>query len=810
MELQNYEREHLARLRPHLAECTVLLKSNGDFPLGRAGELALYGSGARHTVKGGTGSGEVNSRFFVTVEDGLRAAGFTLTTDRWLDAYDEVLKAERERFVREIRDRARRNHRIAVLEGMGAVMPEPEYALPLDGAGDTAVYVLSRVSGEGNDRAVIGGDILLSGPEIRDIRALHAKYRRFLLVLNVGGPVDLSPVLDAADNILVLSQLGVETGAVLADLLLGRAYPSGKLTTTWAAWPDYPAIGSFGDPYETRYREGVYVGYRYFDSARVAPLFPFGFGLGYTRFSIEDVCTRVEGETVTIYAAVRNSGGFAGRETVQVYVSAPQGALDQPYQALAGFAGTGELAPGAEETVAVSFRLSDLASFDAERSAYLLERGDYILRVGTSSRDTAPCASLRLEETAVVRSVRHAGGAPDFIDWKPDEEEAVPLPESLPVFPVAASDIPRRTVVYDADPEIDPAAAALSDEELMYLCVGAFDPKRGHLPRIEGDSAISVAGAGGETCGMLKDRGILSIVLSDGPAGLRLSREYTCDERGVHPVGAPLPESVMEYLPAPVRGVIRLTQRKPRKGEVKHQYCTAIPIGTAIAQSWDTDFAALCGDVVGAEMERFGVQLWLAPALNIHRDIRCGRNFEYFSEDPLISGRFAAALTRGVQAHPGCGATVKHCAANNQETNRYDNNSMLSERALREIYLRGFEFCIRDAQPRALMTSYNLLNGEHTAQRRDLIEDVLRSEFGFRGTVMTDWIVDGMSRGRRSRYPVPKAGKIAAAGGDLVMPGSLRDFEDMQKAYKRGALSRRQLEANASRIIRLTGLRRES
>ena len=234
MNLQPYEKEHVDLLRPRLAECAVLLKRNGDFPLSAPGKLALYGGGARHTVKGGTGSGEVNSRYFVTVEQGLREAGFTITTDKWLSAYDGVIAEARARFLDEIRARARKNHTAAAVEGMGAVMPEPEYYLPLDGAGDTAVYVLSRISGEGSDRRITGGDVLLSGPEVRDILALQRKYEKFLLVLNVGGPVDLTPVLPCVENILVLSQLGVETGAALADLLLGKTCPSGKLATTWA------------------------------------------------------------------------------------------------------------------------------------------------------------------------------------------------------------------------------------------------------------------------------------------------------------------------------------------------------------------------------------------------------------------------------------------------------------------------------------------------------------------------------------------------------------------------------------------------
>jgi beta-glucosidase len=209
----------------------------------------------------------------------------------------------------------------------------------------------------------------------------------------------------------------------------------------------------------------------------------------------------------------------------------------------------------------------------------------------------------------------------------------------------------------------------------------------------------------------------------------------------------------------------------------------------------------MCGDIVGDEMERMNVDLWLAPALNIHRDIRCGRNYEYYSEDPLISGRFAAAVTRGVQKHPGRGTTIKHFAANNQETNRYGSNSLVSERAMREIYLRGFEIAVRESQPHALMTSYNLLNGIHTSERADLIRDVLRAEFGYQGIVMTDWIITALNSGKK-KYPVPNAARIAAAGGDLIMPGRQKDLEDMLEGLKEGTVTRRQLLINATRILR--------
>ena len=797
--MNEYEIRHSEIIRKYGAECTVLLKTDGAFPLDAPCALALYGSGARRTVKGGTGSGEVNSRTFVTAEEGLEAAGFTVTSKTWLDRYGEIWSKEKKRFLRGLKREALKHGTLAILSCMGAVMPEPDYELPLDADGDAAIYVLSRISGEGSDRKPVAGDILLTETEKRDILALDRKYKRFLLVLNVGGAVDLSPVLEVR-NILLLSQLGGDTGHILADLVLGKAAPSGKLTTTWSAWRDYPDVGSFGEKDDTRYKEGVYVGYRYFDSVGKKPLFPFGFGLSYTSFALEAGRITEAAGTVTVETSVKNAGSRPGKEVAQLYVSQPQGKLDKPYQTLAAFAKTQTLQPGAEQTLSLTFDLRDLASYDASRASWILEPGEYVLRLGKSSADAKAVAALRLDAEAVLKKVKNCLDNPDFADWKPDPIKAEPT-RGLPVLPVSASAFRTEVVDCGLPQEIDPITEDLTDEELCLLNIGAFKQKGSKS--VVGNAANAVAGAAGETCSALIRKDIPALVMADGPAGLRLSRRYTKDETGTHALDGGMPESMMELMPAPAAFVRKLlNRRKKAEGEILEQNCTAIPIGTALAQSWNPDFARQCGDIVGDEMERFGVQLWLAPALNLHRDIRCGRNFEYYSEDPLLSGRFAAAVTRGVQNHPGCGATLKHFAANNQETNRYSSNSQVSERALRELYLRGFEIAVRESQPKALMTSYNLINGVHTSERRDLIEDVLRAEFGYQGIVMTDWIVAVMN-GRGNKYAAPNAAKIAAAGNDLTMPGGQGDLKAMRKGLKDGLVTRRQLQINATRVLRM-------
>jgi len=816
-QLNEYEAKHLEEIRKYIGECAVLLKANGDFPLDNPCRIAAYGHGVRNTIKGGTGSGDVNSRFYVNVEQGLKEAGYEITTDRWLDAYDEVLKLSGEEFKKYIKEKAKLEKISVIAAGMGAVMPEPDYRkirvknsvadnspirkgknkdkkppLTISYDGDVAIYVLSRISGEGNDRRLIKGDYRLNDSEIKDILLCNKKYKKFMLVINAGGPVDLSPVMEV-ENILVLSQLGVETGVVLADILTGKINPSGKLATTWLKSAQ-TVLFPFGDKDDTKYEEGIYVGYRYFDKFMQGesyqkskePLFPFGYGLSYTSFKIsdasiserlitdqeddEDSDVKVVDSEIIVNCVVQNTGKYAGKEVVQIYVSAPNddsAILDKPYQVLASFVKTEEIEPGQQVKVSASFKLSDLASFDEECGSFLLESGDYIIRVGNSSRNTVAVGKRHLKKStyfAVEKSYSYENIA------------------------------------------IQPEIMAMSDEELAYLCIGAHNPKGG-MASVIGSAATHVAGAAGESCGLYENKGLKPLIMADGPAGLRLSKEYFVDEDGkAYGLGPALPGFVSDFLPKPVVKALDVMAKKPKEGqEILHQYTTAIPIATAIAQSWNLGFAAKCGDVVGAEMERFGVDLWLAPALNIHRNVLCGRNFEYYSEDPLISGKFAAAITVGVQKHAGCGVTIKHFLANNQENNRYCNNSIVSERALREIYLKGFEICVKEAEPVALMTSYNLLNGEHTSESHRLVSEILRGEWGYKGIVMTDWITGGgMLTGNDCKYGQPTTWKVIAAGTELFMPGGKKDYDDLLAALKTGKISRRQVEINASRLWKMS------
>ena len=788
------EEKHIGMLRPYLSECTVLLKKNGDFPLEKPCQIAAYGPGVRHTVKGGTGSGEVNSSGFVSVEEGLEAAGFTVTTRNWLKHYERHYEKARAMHFLGLKRDARRKRTLAVVEGMGKPVREPEYYIPFDGAGDTAIYVVRRLCGEGGDRSE--EDIRLSQTEVRDILTLNHQYKKFMLVINGGGYIDLYPVRNV-DNILILSQLGTETGCVLADILLGKAYPSGKLTATWAKAEDYYADNGFGEWDDARYREGIYTGYRYFDSFEKEVLWPFGYGLSYTEFDIGPLSFEQKGEKIEAQCTVTNTGTFAGKETVQLYVSPPRGEIHQPYQVLAAFAKTDELKPGESQKVKLEFKLRDLSVYDEKNEIYKLVKGDYLLRTGNSSRNTVLSGAFHISQDKTVQHAVKAVEAPDFIDLQAEIANHE-VPSSL--INIDLSLIEEKQLK-DFSPEIIPEYMNLDDRTLAEMNIGAYG--RG-LADIIGSAARQVAGAAGETSGKGLKHGFPVLVMADGPAGLRLSREYFEDRNGnVHAIGPAFPDTIGELLP---KGIVRAANRfspKPgRRDTVHEQNATALPVETALAQSWNLEFAEVCGDIIGREMTHFNIDLWLAPALNIQRDVRCGRNFEYLSEDPLVSGLFAAALTKGVQRHPGRGVTLKHYAANSQETNRYNNNSVLSERALREIYLRGFEIAVRESDPAAVMSSYNLVNGTHTSMHRGLLIDILRRQFGFDGIVMTDWVTANFLFSRNQKYATPDAAKVAAASNDLFMPGSKKELVQILAGLKEGTVTRNDLAANASRIVR--------
>mgnify|MGYP000958144329 FL=1 len=835
--VQPFEKEHIDLVRKTAPECALFLKREDDtLPLA-PGKAALYGSGARKTIKGGTGSGDVNVRHFVTVEEGMERAGFEIVSKAWLDAYDQVLVDARAVFVEQIKKEAAELGINAVMYGMGKAMPEPQYEIAMDAECDLAVYVLSRISGEGADRDVSAGDINLSETEIRDILYCSRHYKKFVLVLNVGGMVNLEPVMEVK-NILLLGQLGTPTGDVLADILTGVSNPSGKLAMTWAPIEQYPSTKGFGDMDDTVYNEGIYVGYRYFKTADVTPTFPFGYGLSYTKFEIGTASVAADEKKVSVTVPVTNVGTCAGKEVIQLYVSKPYVKLDQPYQELAAFAKTSELKPSENEEVTLTFSLRDLAAYDEELASYVLEKGVYWLRIGNSSEDTVVCAGLKLDADVIVKECKTicpGADIPKFIPadgMEAQERDAQLKKTEAPVYELHAELFQTEKVTYSEEPteilnkgtgsfedvksgkiSVEQFISSLTNEQLAYLSIGLYEDNTG-MGSMIGASAQTVAGAAGETTKRLEELGVPSLVMADGPAGIRICKIYKIVDGKAKGVDNPL-AGMMEFMDQEQLQMMAAMAPKPTEEEEKapihYAYCTAIPIGTALAQSFNTEMCEKLGDLVGKEMEQFGVHLWLAPAMNIQRSPLCGRNFEYYSEDPVVGGRIAAAITNGVQKHKGCGTTIKHFALNNQETNRMASNSIVSERALREIYLRTFEICIRESAPAAVMSSYNLVNGEHANNSKDIQTHVLRDEWGYEGAVMTDWYaVGGMiaaAGGRENKHPAGLASGCIHAGNDLVMPGMEADFEEMLSAVDnpeaKYPITRAELQVTAKRVLEM-------
>ena len=833
------ERTHLERVRSMAGECMVLLENDGTLPLTMPGKIALYGNGARATVKGGTGSGEVNSRFVVNIEEGLEAAGFTVTTKAWLDAQQQATREEYDRYWAQLTKKAEQAHTDPVFFSWSEpfvarnVVPVTEEMIAQTET-DTAVYVLARNSGEGADRQNIPGDYQLLPGELEMLTTLGRAYQKVIVLLNVGGVVDAASIrkIPGINALVLIGQSGNMTGHIVADLLLNRVTPSGRLADTWAEhYEDYPSSATFshnnGDCREEYYTEGIYVGYRYFDTFGVAPLYPFGYGRSYTSFDQQVLEVDADEERVRLRVRVTNTGSsFGGREVVQVYGSAPAGRLEKPYQVLVAFAKTGYLQPGAAQDLELGFPLTRLESYDPDRAAYVLEAGSYLIRVGSHSRDTRIAAVLELDRDAVTKQVRNicpldvpleelsaAGATP----YGYPEEEAQRA--AAPVISLSAARVPQVTVHY-ADlpaplpvPETDHVitmeevrngkysmeelVAQLTVEEMADLCVGTGRESQAQGMSVIGSAARTVPGAAGDTSVLLSYRGVRNMVNADGPAGLRLQPHYRTDAQG-------------KIVPGGEIFGNQITPMTPKKGgEVDHyQDCTAIPIATLLASSWDLELIEAMGELVGAEMEQFGVQVWLAPGMNIHRNPLCGRNFEYYSEDPLLSGLCAAADVRGVQSHPGVGACIKHFFANNQEDNRMAVNEHIGERALREIYLRNFALAIAHSNPMCLMTSYNLVNGVHTANSYDAITAFAREECGFSGYVMTDWfsshqgMTDLMTE-PDSEYRCSSSPRCVYAGNDIQMPGCEQNIADIVQAVSEGSLPLGLLQRCCLRLLQV-------
>ena len=684
------------------AEGTVLHKHDGVLPLSKTGSTAFFGRVQRDYFYVGYGSGgDVNPDYLVSPMDALEARGDI--------AYDKALA-----------DRYRLWCQANVPPVMDwAQWPTCHPEMPLSEEtvraaaqrNDAAVVILGRAMGEAMDNRPEPGGYYLTEAEKALLAQVTAAFRKVCVVVDAGNIMDLSWVEEYRIGALVYAfQGGMESGNALMDVLYGDAQPGGRLTDTVPRhYEDAPTYGHFGGRDFNEYREDIYVGYRYYETfAQDKVLYPFGFGLSYTSFRVESAAAAWH-TSWDLRIQVTNTGIRPGRQVVQVYVEAPQGKLGKAARVLADYWKTPELAPGQSAETSLWIDLNDLASFDdsgitGHPYAYVLEAGAYRLYVGTDVRSASLAGRLFLEEQVLTAQLEsQCSPTQDFPRLHPREEGG----RLVPGFePVPRAESRRKDQVLENLPEtipftgdlgisfrdvckgssgIDDFIAQLTPEELNALCKG-----EGQM-----DSPLGTkgnAGMLGGTTRSLRDKGVPTLTTTDGPSGIRVC----C-------------------------------------------YTALLPCGTALASSWDVKAVEALGHLFGQEMVRKGSDILLGPGLNIHRDPLCGRNFEYYSEDPLLSGTVAAAMVRGIQSVPGRSACVKHFACNNQEENRNRNDSRLSQRALREIYLRSFEICLRDAAPLCLMTSYNQINGIWGHYQYELVTGILCREWGYEGLVMTDW-----------------------------------------------------------------------
>lgn len=803
-----FELNNRALARKAATEGFVLLENDGILPL-KEKKVAIYGSGARMTVKGGTGSGQVRERYSVSIAQGLENAGFEITSKAWLDRFDkfyadtyEAYRLEQEEKVKGIMEFSKILHMVSPFQHPTGI-PVTEEDVVASGC-DTAIYVLARQAGEGNDRQDIQGDYRLDDVERENLEFVSKNYKNFIVIVNAGGVIDVS-FLDTlhVSALVYYVQGGEEGGNALADVLSGKINFSGKLATSWAyRFEDIPSNTTYsylgGDKYNQEYNEGIYVGYRYFDTFGVKPRYAFGYGLSYTTFDTQFVSVDARSGAVTMKAAVANTGSVAGREVVQLYASVPFGDSAEK-QRLVAFAKTKELAPGETQEITLSVSLRDLSCYDEGKAAWVLRGGEYILRLGNASSCNEAVAILTLSEEAILEqcvnvcSVQH-----EIAEIKaPVREE-----EDTTALPAASLDhcIPETTVHTYEKPEEAPDALveSMTDEQLVKLVIGGGTSNK--------KLVVEAMGASGTTTpDLYAELGIPNVILSDGPAGLNLTPQVA--EMGddvTKPVKTPqMLEAYRRYLFGFTRMIMLKQMAEPGEGITHYQYATAWPCGQLLAQSFDPKLLEQVGDAVGTEMEAYGVTVWLAPGMNIHRNPLCGRTFEYYSEDPYVSGKMAAAIVRGVQSHPGKGMSIKHFAANNCELERNMSSSNVNERALREIYLRGFEIAVRESNPMTVMAAYNKINGVYCTNNYDLLVKVLRNEWGFEGLVMSDW--DSM-KADRADCTVATTGdvqKAHAAQCDLVSPGRPDQVEALLKGLESGAVKREDLKRSAVRMLKM-------
>ena len=771
-------------------EGIVLLENKGILPL-EPTKVALYGAGALTTIKGGTGSGEVNERHVISIMEGLELEGFEVTTKEYLYEYEKLLlksKAKHNKgFIRRVIVNGPAN-----LMGEGFVYPTGRLINNLDvkkSDSDTAIYVVARQAGESCDRNL--DDFKLDDIEIANIKLLREEYKNLILIINVGGIIDLS-ILDEVniDAVIYFAQQGQMGGLALAKILKGEVSPSGALTDTWVKSYDDIFCGNEysylkGKENKEFYKEDIYVGYRYFDSFNIKPRYEFGYGKTYASFEIKDIdYFNIDSKIIVNFKVKNIDEKYSGKKIIQLYMRPNNTRFKREYQMLVAYAKTKELKPHESEDIVMSFNMSDFAFYDEETASFILESGQYILNIGFSSRDNFEIGALYLEEDVVTEKCKNICPLKEKI-------EAINGPNIKheyagdKIIVIKSSDFKKKEHDYNKynNPKIDEDLSKLSLDELIDLVVGAgmFNVK----------NHFEAFGCAGFTTSKLIDKKICNVGLADGPAGLRLQKRTAVLKDGsTKPIDAMM--EFMNYFPKFVKIFMF---GNPKKDKILYQYTTSFPVGISLAQTFNTTLLEEVGIAIGSEMKEYGVTFWLAPGMNIHKNPLCGRNYEYYSEDPIVTGLTAASLINGIQSYEGQYATIKHFTANNREYLRNTSDSIVSERALREIYLKGFKIAVEKSNAKSVMTSYNLINGIYAPNSYDLCTNVLRCEWGFNGVVMTDWLSTGKGLGDN--------GKAISAGNDLIMPGGKYYKKQIKKALKKGNLKYDDLLKCANNVLML-------
>ena len=725
-----------ALIRQAGAESCVLLKNDGALPLAEGTEVAVFGRCQLDWFYVGYGSGgDVSAPYHVSLLEGLDKAGVPVNkTVR--KAYEDWTQQEDNQA----------DH------GWWGHWPYSHPEMPLDEmlvkqaaqAAGTALVVIGRAAGEDRENTLTQGSYYLTDAERAMLDAVTEAFSRVVVLLNVGSIMDMAWAEvygDKLSAILIVWQGGMESGNAAADVLTGRVSPCGRLSDSIARrYDDYPSSANFGGKAYNNYAEGIYVGYRHFDRHPEQVLYPFGFGLSYTAFTLCPVgLTRTE-QGVEAVVTVTNTGKRPGKESILLWCYAPEGRLDKPLRVLAAFGKTKTLSPGESETLTLCCDDKCFASYDEQSSRFVLEAGEYRFTAGETELGSFSLAREITVEQCTPLCKTSAALRSRILEN---------LPQPLPAARRCTLDQVRWGEV-----SLEQFIGSLTDQELEAL-------SRGHGMMGSSLGVAGNAGAFGGVIESLREKGVAPIITADGPAGLRLKK-----------------------------------------------YCALLPCGTALACTWNTELVEALSAKVGEEMVHYGVDVQLSPGMNLHRNPLCGRNFEYFSEDPLLSGKMAAATVRGVQSR-GRAACPKHFACNNQETKRNTNDSRVSERALRELYLRNFEIVVKEAKPRTIMTSYNKVKGVWSHYNYDLVTTVLRREWGFTGCVITDW---WMRKAKSPEFPRLRDNAYRVRSQvDVLMPG---DMGHMAKAYKSDGtllktldqpegITRAELQRTAANVLRL-------